>query len=264
MMSESEIRLSVFLGVLLLMAVLELIIPRRKLSISKLIRWASNLGIVILNTALLRVILPLTAVKMAIISQDYNWGLFNVVSIPVWASILLSVIILDCLIYWQHVSFHKIPLFWQLHKVHHADLDFDVTTGLRFHPLEIILSMGIKILAVILLGCPPLAVVIFEVILNASSMFNHSNIYIHPPLDKFLRLWIVTPDMHRVHHSNIPSETNSNYGFNLSWWDFLFKTYRPQPELGHETMNIGLSTFASHKVAYLHWMLALPWIKQIK
>jgi sterol desaturase/sphingolipid hydroxylase (fatty acid hydroxylase superfamily) len=264
MSDESTIRLSVFGGVFLILAVLEAIAPRRQLTVSKPIRWLSNLGIVVLSTVLLRVILPLTAVQMAILAQSWHWGLFNLVSIPFWLSVFLSVVILDCLIYWQHVIFHRIPWFWQLHKVHHADLDFDVTTGLRFHPLEIILSMGIKILAVIVLGCPAIAVVIFEVILNASSMFEHSNFYIYPQLDRFLRLAIVTPDMHRVHHSEIVEETNSNYGFNLSWWDYLFKTYRSQPQLGHEKMEIGLDNFDTPKVAYLHWMLALPWITDLK
>jgi sterol desaturase/sphingolipid hydroxylase (fatty acid hydroxylase superfamily) len=261
--SESTIRLSVFLGVFLILTVLEAIAPRRQLTVSKPIRWLSNLGIVVLNTVLLRVILPLTAVQMAILSQSWHWGLLNQVSLPLWGSVLLSVIALDCLIYWQHVIFHRIPWFWELHKVHHADLDFDVTTGLRFHPLEIILSMGIKIGAVILLGCPATAIVIFEIILNASSMFEHSNFYIYPPIDRFLRLWIVTPDMHRVHHSEIVEETNSNYGFNLSCWDYLFKTYRSQPELGHDKMEIGLDNFSTSKVAYLPWMLALPWIKKL-
>jgi sterol desaturase/sphingolipid hydroxylase (fatty acid hydroxylase superfamily) len=263
MFSESSVRISIFLLVLIIMSGLELAIPRRQATISKSLRWLSNLSIVVLNTALLRLTLPLTAVQVAIIAQQYHWGLFNLVSIPFWASVLLSVIILDCLIYWQHIIFHRVAWFWQLHKVHHADLDFDVTTGLRFHPIEIILSMVIKILAVILLGCPPVGVVIFEVILNASSMFNHSNIYINSQLDRSLRLWIVTPDMHRVHHSNMALETNSNYGFNLPWWDYLFGTYRSQPQLGHEKMKIGLPKFATNKVAYLHWMLALPWIKEL-
>lgn len=246
------------------MAVLELIIPRRPLKVPRPIRWTSNLGLVFLNTALLRLILPIAAVQTATIAQLNGWGLFNIISVPYWLALVLSIIVLDCLIYWQHVIFHLVPSLWQLHKVHHVDLDLDVTTGLRFHPLEILLSMVIKIIAVALLGCPSLAVIIFEIALNACAMFNHSNISLHPQLDKFLRRFLVTPDMHLVHHSTIPSETNSNYGFNLSWWDYLFGTYLPESKLGRDRMNIGVSSFPSRKVAYLPWMLALPWIKQLK
>jgi sterol desaturase/sphingolipid hydroxylase (fatty acid hydroxylase superfamily) len=260
---ESAVRLGMFAGVLLVMAVGELLAPRRRLTVGKPLRWFSNLGLVALDTLAVRVVLPAGAVGMALAAQEHGWGLFNNLSLPGWLAVFLSVVILDLAIYLQHILFHAVPILWRLHMVHHADLDFDVTTGLRFHTIEILLSMGIKIAAVVLLGAPALGVLIFEVLLNATSMFNHANVRLPLWLDRLLRLAVVTPDMHRVHHSVIVRETNSNFGFNLPWWDFLFGTYRPQPVEGHEGMTIGLAQFRDERVDRLHWMLALPFVGSV-
>jgi sterol desaturase/sphingolipid hydroxylase (fatty acid hydroxylase superfamily) len=215
-----------------------------------------------LNTVVLRAVFPLGAVGFAAIALQQGWGLMNILGLPRGLVILLSVIILDLTIYWQHRIFHIVPLFWRLHKVHHADRDFDVTTGLRFHPLEIFLSMGIKIIAIALLGAPPVTVLIFEVLLNATAMFNHGNVSLAPRLDSWLRWFIVTPDMHRIHHSVITQETNSNYGFNLPWWDYLFGSYRALPSQGYQGMTIGLAEYQkTPRVSQLPWMLLLPFGK---
>jgi sterol desaturase/sphingolipid hydroxylase (fatty acid hydroxylase superfamily) len=258
--TESLIRLGFFAGILLLMAVVELLSPRRPLAVGKPLRWLSNLGLVVLNVLILRIALPVGTVGVALFAQERGWGLLNNVEMPTWLAVTLAVVALDLLIYLQHVMFHAVPLLWRLHMVHHADLDFDVTTGLRFHTMEILLSAGIKGAGVILLGAPALAVLVFEVLLNATSMFSHGNIYLPRWLDHCLRLIVVTPDMHRVHHSVVVRETNSNFGFNLPWWDFLFGTYRNQPAAGHEGMTIGLSQFRDERVERLHWMLALPFV----
>ena len=261
---EPGIRLASFLGIFAVMAVWELLAPRRVLSQSKRQRWFNNLGLVVFNTALLRLVFPLAAVGMATTAELNGWGLFNRVEAPWWLALSASVIILDAAIYLQHVMFHAVPLFWRLHRVHHADLDFDVTTGSRFHPVEILLSMLIKFAVIVLLGPPIIAVVVFEVLLNASSMFNHSNVRLPTALDALLRWLIVTPDMHRVHHSHLDHETNSNFGFNLSIWDRLFGTYRNQPQEGHEGMVIGIDTFrdAAHCIT-LRGMLAMPLIGKL-
>jgi sterol desaturase/sphingolipid hydroxylase (fatty acid hydroxylase superfamily) len=258
---EPAIRLACFLGIFAVMAVWELLAPRRRLTQPKAQRWFNNLGLVIFNTALLRLAFPLAAVGMATAAELNGWGLFNRVETSGWLALLASLFILDAAIYLQHVMFHALPLFWRLHRVHHADLDFDVTTGSRFHPVEILLSMLIKFAVIVLLGPPIVAVVVFEVLLNASSMFNHSNVRLPTRLDALLRWLIVTPDMHRVHHSHLDHETNSNFGFNLSIWDRLFGTYRNQPEEGHENMVIGIDTFrdAAHCVT-LRGMLGMPFI----
>ena len=260
---EAGIRLGFFFGMLVLMAIWEVLAPRRQLTVSKTSRWSSNLGLVLVNTLALRALLPVAAVGMAILAEERSWGLLNNVVLPRWVSVVLAVLILDLAIYLQHVMFHAVPILWRLHMVHHADLDFDVTTGARFHTLEIILSMGIKMAVVVVLGPPAVAVIIFEVLLNATSLFNHGNVRLLARLDRLLRLIVVTPEMHRVHHSVVPRETNSNFGFNLPWWDRLFGTYRARPAAGHEGMTIGLSQFRDTKVARLHWMLALPFIGQI-
>jgi sterol desaturase/sphingolipid hydroxylase (fatty acid hydroxylase superfamily) len=261
---EPAIRLTSFLGIFAVMAVWELLAPRRVLSQSKRQRWFNNLGLVVFNTALLRLVFPLAAVGMATTAELNGWGLFNRVEAPWWLALSASVIILDGAIYLQHVMFHAVPLFWRLHRVHHADLDFDVTTGSRFHPVEILLSMLIKFAVIVLLGPPIVAVVVFEVLLNASSMFNHSNVRLPSALDALLRWLIVTPDMHRVHHSHLDHETNSNFGFNLSIWDRLFGTYRNQPQEGHEGMVIGIDTFRdpAHCVT-LRGMLGMPLIGRL-
>lgn len=257
--TEAGIRLGCFLGVFLAMAAWELLAPRRVLHAARPPRWGSNLGLVTLNTLSLRLIAPLGLVGVAWLAESQRWGLFQNLGVPAWAAIVASVVLLDLAIYLQHVMFHAVPLFWQLHMVHHADLDFDVTTGLRFHTAEILLSFGIKAVVVLLLGPPTVAVLIFEVLLNATSMFNHSNVRMPLLLDRLLRWLVVTPDMHRVHHSVFPRETNSNFGFNLPWWDRLLGTYRDQPSGGHADMTIGLSDFRDERIAdRLHRMLLLP------
>jgi sterol desaturase/sphingolipid hydroxylase (fatty acid hydroxylase superfamily) len=259
MTHEPLIRFGFFFGVLVAMALWEAVAPRRKLAANKPLRWLSNLGLVVVNTIAVRIAFALGAVGIALVAQERTWGLFNQFDWPAWLEIVLAVLALDLAIYLQHVMFHAVPMFWRLHMVHHADLDFDVTTGLRFHTIEILLSMGIKAAAIVLLGTPALAVLIFEVLLNATSMFNHSNVQMPAWLDRVLRLFVVTPDMHRVHHSDIARETNSNFGFNLPWWDHLLGTYRSQPSQGHTGMTIGLKQFRDERKAdRLHWMLAMP------
>ncbi|MCU7923070.1 MAG: sterol desaturase family protein, partial [Candidatus Thiodiazotropha sp. (ex Dulcina madagascariensis)] len=222
--NELPIRLGFFFGVFAVMALWEILSPRRKLAVSKGVRWANNLGLIFLNTLVLRLLFPTAAVGMAILAQKQGWGLLNYVELPFILSAVIAVVAMDFVIYLQHVMVHAIPILWRLHRVHHADLDYDVTTGARFHTLEIILSMLIKLATIMLLGPPVVAVVIFEVLLNATAMFNHGNIYIAEKIDRVLRLFIVTPDMHRVHHSVHAPLANSNFGFNLPWWDRLFGT----------------------------------------
>jgi sterol desaturase/sphingolipid hydroxylase (fatty acid hydroxylase superfamily) len=261
MSQECAIRLGFFSGVLVLMAVWEMLAPRRRLTTAKPIRWFSNLGLVALNTLTVRFLVPLGAVGVALAAEEHGWGLFHNVVLPGWLAVALAVLALDFAIYLQHVLFHAVPLLWRLHMVHHADLDFDFTTGVRFHTIEILLSLLIKMGAVVLLGASALAVLVFEVLLNATSMFNHGNVRLPGWVDRIVRLVVVTPEMHRVHHSVLPRETNSNFGFNLPWWDFLFGTYRDQPAAGHEAMTIGLNQLRDDKrVERFHWMLALPFI----
>ncbi len=264
MQHELAIRLACFLGVFGSMALWELAAPRRRLTVSKSLRWANNLALVALNSVLLRALFPAAAVGMAAFAARQGWGLFNYSAVPLWMAMPVSVVLLDFVIYLQHVMFHAVPLLWRLHRVHHADLDFDVTTGARFHPVEIVLSMLIKAAAILILGPPVVAVVIFEVLLNATSMFNHGNVRMPPALERALRLLLVTPDMHRVHHSIEEDETNSNFAFNLSVWDRLFGTYRGQPRAGHEGMTIGISTFREIKrCVWLPGILALPFIGKV-
>ncbi|MBC8337330.1 MAG: sterol desaturase family protein [Rhodospirillales bacterium] len=256
--NEIAIRLGAFFGIFALMAVWELAAPRRGLQQSKAVRWYSNLGIVAVNTVIARIVFPLAPVGVALWAAERGWGVLGLLNLPGWALIVLSVVILDFAIYLQHVMVHAVPMLWRLHRMHHADLDFDVTTGARFHPVEIVLSVAIKMGVIVLIGAPAVAVVIFEVLLNATAMFNHSNVRLPLWLDRVLRLFVVTPDMHRVHHSVLPHETNSNFGFNLPWWDRLFGTYRAQPEQGHEDMDIGIDLFRTPGELHLHKMLAQP------
>lgn len=260
MNNEALIRLSFFFGTLVVMSVLEALSPRRKLTTSKSVRWFGNLGIVLISTVTLRLIFPLLAIDLSLIAQEKQWGLLNNYNMPGWLEVVTGVLILDLIIYLQHLMVHTVPAFWKFHMMHHADLDFDLTTGLRFHPVEIYLSMGIKMAAVAVFGPSPLAVLIFEIALNATAMFNHGNVRLPQGLDSVIRFFIVTPDMHRVHHSVTIRETNSNFGFNFPWWDRLFGTYRAQPAAGHEGMIIGLSQFRDPKRLTLPWMLALPFI----
>lgn len=256
--NESLIRFVFFISVLLALAIWEVAAPRRRQAIPRLLRWSNNLGLVVVNTVLLRLIFPVVAVGLALLAQEHDWGLFNIFAVPDWLVFIASVLALDLAIYLQHVMFHAVPAFWRLHRMHHADLEFDVTTGLRFHPIEILLSMGIKLAVVAALGPPAVAVLVFEVLLNITSMFNHSNIHIPKSMDQVLRLVLVTPDMHRVHHSIHPSETNSNFGFNLPWWDRLLGTYRQQPRDGHETMTIGIEQFRTRRDLWLDRLLLQP------
>jgi sterol desaturase/sphingolipid hydroxylase (fatty acid hydroxylase superfamily) len=255
---EPYIRLCAFAGVFIVMAVWEFIGPRRKQAIGRGWRWPNNLGIVIVDTLLVRILLPTTAVGLALFAEARGFGLFNAIALPAWAGVTGSVVILDLAIYLQHVLFHAVPALWRLHRMHHADLEFDVSTGLRFHPIEILLSLLIKFAVVAVLGAPALAVLIFEVLLNATSMFNHANVRIPPGIDNVLRWLVVTPDMHRVHHSILARETNSNFGFNLPWWDRLFGTYRAQPTAGHEAMTIGIDQFRDSRELGLDRMLLQP------
>jgi sterol desaturase/sphingolipid hydroxylase (fatty acid hydroxylase superfamily) len=255
---EQYIRLAAFCGVFPLMAIWEFIGPRRTQTIGRGWRWPNNLGVVVVDTLLVRILFPTTAVGLALVAGAQGIGLFNVVALPVWIGVVASVLLLDLAIYLQHVLFHAVPVLWRLHRMHHADLDIDVSTGLRFHPIEILLSMVIKLAVVMAVGAPAVAVLIFEVLLNATSMFNHSNVRIPQSLDTLMRWFVVTPDMHRVHHSILLRETNSNFGFNLPWWDRLFGTYRAQPVGGHEAMTIGIEQFRSPRELGLDRMLLQP------
>jgi sterol desaturase/sphingolipid hydroxylase (fatty acid hydroxylase superfamily) len=257
--NEPGIRLSFFLGVFALIGLWEVVAPRRALTVSKALRWTSNLGLVALNTLLLRLVFPLAAAGLAAFGVANGWGLLNHFHVPFWVAVSVAVVAMDFVIWLQHVMVHAVPALWRLHRVHHADLDYDMTTGARFHPIEIALSMLIKFATITVLGPPVLAVVLFEVLLNATAMFNHGNIRIPAGVDRMLRWAVVTPDMHRVHHSVEDDETNSNFGFNLPWWDRLFGTYRAQPRAGHEAMAIGIHGHTdAHEVARLDGMLMLP------
>lgn len=255
---EPAIRLGAFTGVLATMALWELGAPRRPQAIGRLHRWPSNLGIVVLNTMLIRLIFPTAAVGFALFGEAKGWGILPALGLPPFADVILAVIALDLAIYFQHVLFHAVPTLWRLHRMHHADLEFDVTTGARFHPIEIMISMGVKFGVIAALGAPAVAVLIFEVLLNATSMFNHGNVRLAPALDRALRWLVVTPEMHRVHHSVLRQETNSNFGFNLPWWDRLFGTYRAQPAAGHEGMTIGIEQFRDARELRLNRMLLQP------
>jgi sterol desaturase/sphingolipid hydroxylase (fatty acid hydroxylase superfamily) len=259
MAHEPAIRMGFFVAVFALVALWERVAPQRRLTVSKALRWSSNLGLVVLNTVLLRLMFPLAAVGMAAFSAANGWGLLNHFKVPFWLAVPLAVIAMDFVIWLQHVMVHAVPVLWRLHRVHHADPDYDLTTGARFHPIEIALSMLIKIATIAVLGPPVLAVLIFEVVLNAAAMFNHGNIRLPVGLDRVLRWVIVTPDMHRVHHSVEEDETNSNFGFNLPWWDRLFGTYQAQPRAGQVGMTIGLKGHTDpREVARLDGMLLMP------
>ena len=257
---EAPIRLSFFFGILLCMALWEFISPRRALTTAKGARWFANLGLVAIDTLAIRLLIPMQAAGVALYAANHGWGILNSVLLPQWFKITLGVLGLDFVIYLQHLMFHAVPLFWRFHQVHHMDLDFDVTTGVRFHPVEIFLSMGIKMTTVVLLGASAASVILFEVLLNATSMFNHGNVRLPGRIDGVLRLFVVTPEMHRVHHSVVIQEHNSNFGFNLPWWDRLFGTYRSQPAAGHEGMTIGLSRIRDpHSLTFIP-LLILPFI----
>jgi len=259
--NENAIRIGVFLSVFFVMALLECLIPRKKQNVSKKKRWFTNVSLVVIDAIALRLTIPIAALAVAGIAVEYDWGVLSFVSLPMWLEVILAIVLLDFLIYAQHVASHKIPLLWRFHKVHHVDRDLDVTSGFRFHPIEIVFSMLFKFLCIIALGAPVIAIFLFEVILNASAMFNHSNIKLPLIIDSQLRKFIVTPDMHRVHHSVIQHETDTNYGFFLSFWDTLFHTYHAQPKLGHDNMLIGLEEHQTNQPSSLFWCLCLPFIK---
>jgi len=255
---EPMVRMGAFAGVFVAMALWEILAPRREWRIRKGYRWLNNLGVVVLDAAVLRVLFPAAAVGTALFVETQGWGLLRLLDVPYWLTIVIAIFALDFAIWAQHVFFHAVPLLWRLHRMHHADLDFDVTTGLRFHPVEILFSMFIKAGVIVMLGAPALAVLLFEVLLNATSMFNHGNVRLPQRLDRVLRWIVVTPDMHRVHHSWYPNETNSNFGFNLPWWDRIFGTYRAQPRDGHSAMTIGINLFRDPNELRLDRMLWQP------
>ena len=262
---EPVIRLSFFFVIFAVVGIWEVLAPQRALTVSKSLRWASNLGLVILNTVVLRLLFPMAAVGIAAFSEANGWGLLNHFPVPFWLAVPLAVVAMDLVIWLQHVMVHAVPALWRLHRVHHADLDYDLTTGSRFHPIEIVLSMLIKFATITVLGAPVVAVVIFEVVLNAAAMFNHGNIRLPVGLDRVLRQFIVTPDMHRVHHSVEEDETHSNFGFNLPWWDHLFGTYREQPRAGQLGMTIGIHGHTDpREVARLDGMLMMPFKSEVE
>ena len=255
---ELYVRTGAALGIFSLMAVWELVAPRRAMSVGRVPRWPSNLGILLLDALLVRLLIPTAAVGMAVIAAQRGWGLLNITAWPPLVEGLIGFLVLDLVIYLQHVAFHKVPLLWRLHRMHHADLDIDLTTWLRFHPVEILLSMLLKMAVVVLIGVPAAAVIAFEVVLNATSIFNHSNVAMPAWVDRVVRLLVVTPDMHRTHHSILRRETDSNFGFNLPWWDRLFGTYRVAPEAGHEGMTVGLPIFRDPKELRFDRLITQP------
>lgn len=255
---DTLLRGAAFISVLVVMALWEVLAPRRRQAVGRIRRWPGNLGIVALDAALIRLLFPMSAMGLALFAEQQGFGLFNVWAVPGWLATLLAVLVLDFVIYLQHVLFHAVPALWRLHRMHHADLDFDVTTGARFHPIEIGLSMIIKLAVIGALGAPAISVLVFEVLLNATAMFNHSNVRLPAGADRVLRWLVVTPDMHRVHHSMVVRETNSNFGFNLPWWDRLFGTYLEQPAAGHEDMTIGVAEIRDPTEQRLDRMLTQP------
>jgi len=255
---ESTVRLASFLSVFAVVALFEYLAPRRPLTTPKGQRWLVNGSIVVLDTLVVRYVSPLLPYGLAELAAVNGWGVLNLVVLPFWSKVLIAFMVFDLIIYLQHRAFHRIPILWRLHRIHHTDLDLDVSSGIRFHPIEIIISICIKMAVVVLIGAPPLAVVLFEIILNATSLFNHGNMAIPLPVDRWLRLFLVTPDMHRVHHSVIPRETDSNFCFNFPWWDRLMGTYRAQPVAGHDAMQIGLKEFRSAGQLGLLHLLVLP------
>jgi sterol desaturase/sphingolipid hydroxylase (fatty acid hydroxylase superfamily) len=259
---ELAVRLGAFIGVFAAMAAWESLAPRRARLFSRRVRWTGNLGLVAIDAVVVRLAFPVAAAGFAAIAAERGWGLLNAFAVPSWAAFVLAVVALDLAIYLQHVMFHAVPALWRLHRVHHADPDFDVTTGARFHPVEFLLSMLVKLAAIAVTGAPAIAVLAFEVVLNACAMFNHGNVGLPRDVDRALRRWIVTPDMHRIHHSMQPAEANSNFGFNLAWWDRLFGTYRAEAGLPQERMRIGVEGITgSGRAVSLPGMLAIPFVQ---
>jgi sterol desaturase/sphingolipid hydroxylase (fatty acid hydroxylase superfamily) len=257
-LGEAVVRTSFFVGIFALMAAWEALAPLRQQAAPRRLRWSNNLALVALDSVIVRLVFPLTAVSFAGLAAERGWGLLNILDLPFWPALILALLLLDLIIYLQHRLFHAVPLLWRLHRVHHADTEFDVTTALRFHPLEILVSMAIKLAAIAALGPPALAVLVFEIVLNGAAMFNHANVALPARLERALRLLIVTPDMHRIHHSTRPEEMNRNFGFNLPWWDRLLGSYCPRPKLDQCTMPIGLDRFRARRELWLDRMLLQP------
>jgi sterol desaturase/sphingolipid hydroxylase (fatty acid hydroxylase superfamily) len=260
--NENSIRLVAFVGVFVVMAMLEFASPRKQRTEPRVTRWITNFGLVVVDAMVLRAVFPILAVGVAVWAQRKGYGLFAILDWAIWLEITLTVIVLDFAIYWQHVASHKLPLLWRVHRVHHADRDLDASSGLRFHPVEIALSMIYKFAVIILLGAPPLGVFVFEVLLNGSAMFNHANFRLPLALDRVLRMFIVTPDMHRVHHSILRREADTNYGFALSIWDRMFGSYTEQPENGHDGMTLGLAEQQTSRPSQLIWCLTFPFRRE--
>ena len=258
--NEVLLRIASFVGILSLIGLWEMVAPRRPLTTRKGPRWLANLSMIAIATLIIRFTFPLLPVGLAIIAREQGWGILNLISLPSWLAVTIALLALDLVIYLQHVMFHFLPILWRLHRMHHSDLDLDASSGNRFHPLEIMISIGIKLGAVLIIGPSPFAVLLFEILLNAAAIFNHGNIRIPLGIDRWLRTVVVTPDMHRVHHSILPRETNSNFGFSLSWWDFLFGTYRAQPGAGHLEMTIGLKEYRHPARLTLPRLLVQPFI----
>ena len=261
---ESYIRLGSFLGIFALLTIWEISSPKRELLHLRRFRWFSNIGLIVISSVLVRFILPTAAVGVALHVEQDNLGFLNHFDMPFAIHFFLAFILMDLAIYFQHVMFHALPMFWRFHRVHHSDLDCDITTGLRFHPFEMVISILFKFVVIISIGVPVLAVVIFEIILNAASMFTHSNIKMPLAIERIVRWFFVTPDMHRIHHSINENETNSNFGFFISIWDGLFGTYIKDPEKGHTNMQIGLRRFRKPKWQNLRWLIYLPFVSDIK
>ena len=258
MSTDLLIRLGVFIGVFALVAGWEAAYPRRSRHVARRRRWPNNLGLLLVNSAVLRIALPGAAVAVAVAGEGQSWGLLHLLDVPAWLAFIVAIVLLDLALYFQHVTFHAVPGLWRLHRVHHSDLDFDVTTGIRFHPIEILISMAIKVAVVTAVGASPEAVLTFEVLLNATSMFNHANAGLPSRIERVVRWALVTPDMHRVHHSVVYNESGSNFGFSLPWWDRLFGTYMAAPAAGHEAMTIGVDAFRSADELRLDRLLTQP------
>lgn len=260
---ESYIRLGSFLGIFALLTAWEISSPKRELLQLRRFRWFGNIGLIVISSVLIRFLIPTAAVGVALHVEQDQVGFLNHYDMPFFVQFFIAFVLMDLAIYFQHVIFHALPMFWRFHRVHHSDLDCDITTGIRFHPFEMIISILFKFLVIISIGAPVLAVVVFEVVLNAASMFTHSNIKIPQSIERMVRLILVTPDMHRIHHSINENETNSNFGFFISTWDRIFGTYIKEPALGHENMQIGLQGFREPKWQNLRWLIYLPFVSRI-
>ena len=258
MQAEGSIRFAAFVAVFAAVALWELASPRRKALYARGVRWPHNFGLLLVDVLVVRLVAPGAVIGVALAAEARGWGLLNLLGAPPWVAFLFGIVLLDLVVYFQHVMFHAVPTLWRLHRVHHADQDVDVTTGTRFHPIEILLSLMVKCAAVAALGAPALAVLVFEVALNATAMFNHANASLPTKVDRWVRWFVVTPDMHRVHHSVLYDESSSNFGFNVPWWDRLFGTYRAQPRLGHDAMALGVDAFRSPEDLRLDQLLIQP------